>query len=410
MNDAELRRLVRRASLTEEGEAGLRSWEVVRAAFEEREPAPRRRHHARALALAAAALALVAATLSPPGRALVGSIRAAVAPNAPTRIRAAAPALFSLPTRGRILVNSSRGPGVVQANGSRRRLGPYGEATWSPRGLYVAATRGRTLLALEPDGDVRWSLARPSPVRRPRWSPSGYRIAYLSGGLRVVAGNGEDDRRLDGPAEAFAWRPGERHVLAYGDRDGRVRVVDADSGEWLWRSPSDGRPASSLRGIEWSADGRRLLVGEQTVPARLDGRRFRLPPQRLVLYDGRGRLVRTLHLGRDREVGSATFARRGYGFAYTDYEPLSNTGRVVLIDGDTGAERILFRGRGRLEDATWSPDGRWLLAGWPDANQWLFLRAPGVGRIAAVSGIAGSFDPAAGGGALFPQIAGWCCP
>ena len=69
--------------------------------------------------------------------------------------------------------------------------------------------RGRPneLVALEPDGDLRWTLARPD-VRFPRWggTRTDTRIAYLSTArLRVVAGNGKGDRLLD--PQAATGRP-----------------------------------------------------------------------------------------------------------------------------------------------------------------------------------------------------------
>ena len=84
----------------------------------------------------------------------------------------------------------------------RRRLDPppgrlAADASWSPRGLYVAVASGDRLAAVDPRGNVRWAIARPD-VSDPRWfSPTGYRVAYLSAGtLRVIAGDGTDDRLL----------------------------------------------------------------------------------------------------------------------------------------------------------------------------------------------------------------------
>ena len=57
-------------------------------------------------------LVLLAAFLSPPGRALVGSVRDAVTPNETTP--KPKPALTALPAGGALLVNSVKGPWIVQ--------------------------------------------------------------------------------------------------------------------------------------------------------------------------------------------------------------------------------------------------------------------------------------------------------
>src|SRR5207237_4020047 len=110
-------------------EAEERAWRVVSQAFEERIPSPRPRRHWAAAVAAAAVFALVAAALSPPGRAVLGSVRDALG------VEHAAVALVRLPASGRLLVNSSAGPWIVSADGSKRHLGSSGEARWSPHGL-----------------------------------------------------------------------------------------------------------------------------------------------------------------------------------------------------------------------------------------------------------------------------------
>jgi hypothetical protein len=221
-----------RIEIPDEHEARERAWRVVEAAFAEREPGPRRRSW-KPIAAVALAGAVVAGLLSPPGRAVLDEIREAVG------VDKAEPALFSLPAQGRLLVTSDAGAWVVDPDGSKRLLGGYREASWSPFGRYVVAARPNELVALEPDGDVRWTLARPD-VRFPRWggTRTDTRIAYLSDGkLRVVVGNGKRDRLLDAQAaaEAPVWKPGPGHRLAYARRDGTVRIVDADTGALLDR-------------------------------------------------------------------------------------------------------------------------------------------------------------------------------
>ena len=73
----------------------------------------------------------------------------------------------------------------------------------------------------------------------------------------------------------------------------------------------------------------------------------------------------------------------------------------LRADG-TAASRV-FAGAGTFQRVAWSPDGRWLLLGWPSADQWLFIRSTAVRKVIPVSGIEEAFGPVA-------VPAGWCCP
>jgi dipeptidyl aminopeptidase/acylaminoacyl peptidase len=364
-----------------EREAEDRSWPVVRAAFATRIPVPRRRARWPLFAAAAAA-AIVAATLSPPGLAVLGSIRDAVRgePNAK-------PALFSLPT-GRLLVDSTRGVWVVERDGSKRLLAGYRDASWSPHGLFLAAVSGDELRALEPDGDVHWSIGRPR-LRFPRWSDAGHRderIAYLSGKtLRVVGGDSRGDHVV-GTAllVAPAWRPGT-HTVAYVDRRGRVAVVDADSGHRLWARRAQQAPA----GLGWSADGRFLLAwGASSI----------------TVFGGVNGAVRLEPLGPGAApVADATFSGSGNAVAFVQEADTRSVLWVYpTLRPDGTAARRVFTGAGVFDRVLWSPNGRWLLLSWPSADQWLFLRSAAVRKLEPVSGIASAF----GAGAV---PADWCC-
>ena len=266
-----------------------RAWEVVRRAFEERtHSAPGTRAGGSSspgrtglvLALVAAA-ALAAGIATTPVRALVASVRDAVGSDR------AAPALFSLPAPGRLLVVSRNGGGVwiADADGSKRRLGEYDDARWSPFGRFVVAARDNALVALGPDGTERWSLARRG-VASPRWggTHTDTRVAYCSAdGLRVVAGDGTADRLVSPRACSAEWRPGPEHVLTYLDGD-TVVARDVDTDRVLWRSEGSGK-------LAWSSYGERLAVAS--------GHRVRL-------LDGGGRSLRTLRFR--RTVLGASFA------------------------------------------------------------------------------------------------------
>jgi len=373
-----LRDLLRELPIPEQDEARLRSFAVVRAAFAERKPTPQRRHYLKpALALAVIA-AVVAAAASPPGRAVLGSLRKTVAGE-----KRAAPELFALPSGGRLLVNSPDGPWIVQTNGSRRRLGGYREAAWSPHGLYVVAARPDEVVAVSPKGDVHWTLPRPR-VRFARWGGSRVdtRIAYLSGSrLHMVAGDGTGDVDLCGePAAAPvapAWRPGLPHVLAFATTAGRIYVLDADRCSLTWRSA----PFAHPRTLRWSSDGRRLLL---------------VTRDKLVAFGAR---ARPLDVRFFRGVTDAAFRPRSHELA------LVRGGEVLALDADRlrAPPRRLFRVTGRIGQIAWSPNGRWLLVTWPAADQFLFVRSPR--RIRAVSGITRQF-----GRGAFPSVGGWCCP
>jgi hypothetical protein len=350
-----------------EHEAAERAWAVVRAAYEQREPVAWPRRHWQPLVTVAVVAAVVAAALSPPGRSVVHSLRKAVGVEQPE------PALFSLPAPGQLLVTSSQGVWLVQRDGSKRLLGRYRDATLSPHGLYVAGTRANELVALDPQGHVRWTLARPAP-RFPAWTGTrtDTRIAYLSGGrLHVVAGDGTGDRALGRAAlVAPAWRPGPGRVLAYSDGR-RVVVVDADSGavlRRLWPKPTK---------LTWSSDGRRLLVFSPHATRVYEGRRIVAADDPSDATYDRDAILR----GRD------ALAVRAAGDASSVFS---------LISGQT-----VFRGTGVFDQVAQSPDGRWVLVSWPTANQWVFVRLR-PRRIVGVARITQQFGRDA-------RVAGWCC-
>ena len=288
-----MRELLRDRPAPDEAAAQERGWRIVGKAFAEREPAGHPRRPRPLVVALTTALALLVAGLTPPGQAVADWLRDAVKPGRED----ARDALVSLPARGRLIVTSQRGPWIVERDGSKRLLGAFDDASWSPRGLFVVVTRGHEVIALEPGGRPRWSLARPGRVRAARWSPDGFRIAYHAGDdLRVVAGDGTGDRPLvRGVAAApSAWWPGPAHRLAYAEPGGRVAMVDGDSARVLWRS---GRADDVIR-LAWSSDGTRLLAVSPRARAAVRRRREPARPPR----DGGGndRVDRRVQAGRAR--------------------------------------------------------------------------------------------------------------
>jgi hypothetical protein len=363
--DRELARALREIPVPGDAEAEERSWDVVRAAYAERVPL-RPPATGRRLALAAAGgLALLAIGLSPAG-AKVGDV---VEDVLGIGAEDASPTLRSLPAAGELLVESAQGPWIVREDGSRRLLGDYDEASWSPHGLYVAVASGRELAAVDTSGNLRWTFPAPGVARDPRWGgdSADTRIAYRSGDdLRVIAGDGtpESDRLVarDVAPVPPVWRPigyaklaGSPFVLSYVDHAGHVRTVDAESG------------------------------------AR----------------------VQTTHLDRERITAPSVGQSRGPALS-------PNGGSLAAIkstkDGEQlslhedGRTEILLRAGGRLTGPTWSPDGRWLLVGWPAADQWLFIDTNRANHVVAFDRISEQFDPGGEGPAPFPSVSGWILP
>lgn len=381
MSDERLRRSIQSASPPGELEAERRTWAVIQAAYESREPGRRPWRPGWPLAIAAAvAAATLGLAVSPAGPAVVDALRDAFGSDD------AQPGLESLPAAGRLLVSSSDGVWVVRRDGSKRRLGDYRAGSWSPAGKFVVVTDDRHVLAVDPEetGDVRWSLTRPD-VADARWMPeSGTRVAYRSGStLRVVDGDGTDDRLLARAAAPIppAWRAAHENQLAYVDRRGVVRLVEASSGRALWS-----RRVGQVRALAWSFDGGRLAV---------------VAPRRALVLSTAGRRLETFTIPGRGRAAAAAYSPRGRTLAILLRG--AEASEVTLVRG--GSSVALQRTPGRLAGLAWSPDGRFVLVGWESADEWLFLPVEG-GEPTAVGEIAAEFAPGEEG-ADYPQIEGW---
>lgn len=357
----ELRDRLEQAPVPDAEQARRRAWTVVRSAA----PAPAERPRRlgwRAPIAAVATAAAVTFAFTPPGAAVGEWVRDRVDPPAPAP-QPPARAATRLPAPGRLLVRDARGVTVVDHDGSRTRIGRFDGATWSPRGLFVAAWRGARLSAVSPDGAVRWEIAAPQRIRAARWSPDGFRIAYLTagGGLRVVAGDGTGDRELARAAAAIpAWRPRSAHTLAFVARSGGIQVRDADGGAVLAR-PRGAVPPGT-RTLSWAADGRRVAA---------------TGAHEIRIFDVRG--------GRARRIARLAPAR----WTAAAFSPIHSTlARVERSRGRStvSAGRQVFATRGRITSATWSPDGRWLMLDTPDARQLIAVRVRGAPRVLSFPG------------------------
>ena len=306
MNGRELRDALR-AAATEDPAARERSWRVVRAAYAGY--APRRRRRPWPALVAAVALSVVvaagAAAAAAPRSDVGRWVRDVLGAGEP----GARPVLARLPGGGRLLVRAGDSAWVVAPDGSKRRLGAYDGASWSPHGRFVVAWRGHELAALDPRGRVRWSLARSrEPVTAARWAPvDGFRIAYLAGSaLRVVNGDGTGDRRhgtrrrprgaglaprrgpragVRRPARAHRGRRGRRGAAAVAER------------------PGGGRPRARLGAGRPPAARRRA-------PPPAGARSRRRAGRRAPAAAGRGARARALGAAAGRRSPSCAGARR----------------------------------------------------------------------------------------------------
>lgn len=389
MNDAErrLQRALQDAGAPEEHEAEDRAWRVVSATAAHGGGLDARPGRVRRRALQLAAAAGVAVVLASPAGA---SVRHWIADRLGPGAQHARPVLQSLPGSGSLLVQSREGPWIVRPDGGKRLLGSYTEASWSPHGLYVAATNAHELAAVEPNGTVRWAIARPGPLGLARWNgPDGYRIAYLDGRtLRVIDGDGTNDRPLARSVArvAPAWKAGASHVLAYSTRDGAVEAIAADSRARLFETGPGAIPLS----LQW-ATGRLLVVR----------------PDELRLLSASGRTLWRWGASQHPLLRSASASPHGDAVAAVMQE--GNSSRLLLLR-PAHPPRVLFAGPGRFARPIWSPDGRWLLLPWPSADQWLFLNPQGsAAKLHAVANVAAQFAPGAPAGAPFPELSGWCC-
>lgn len=371
---------LRRFSAPDEDAAARRAREVARAAFASREPGRRARRGPR---LAVAAVVLAAVAISPPGVATAEWVRDLVRDDGPEMARS--PAVRSLPAPGRVLVTGRGGTWVVRSDGAARRLGRFDAATWSPRGLFVAATRGSTLAALEPDGTPRWTLGGRAPLSQPVWSPDGFRVAYRSGSsVRVVAGDGGGDRLVLARAGAAAPAIDARHHVAAARADGGVEVRDADTGRRLWRS---GRSATPPAALVWTPRGLAVVRGAA-----------------VELHGRDGEIVRRTALpGR----GVHAVGRPGTSQLVVSLAGADGVGRVVVAGlAGRGTPRTLLASPGAVREVAVAPDGSVVLVARPGAGEWVFLPVGG-GRARAVTGVAAQFDPGGPQDGPLPVLGGW---
>jgi hypothetical protein len=403
--EAEVRGSVRALRPPDEGEALERAVSLAATEARGRVPAPPRRRVRAAVAAVVAAGAAAVLALTPAGADVRDWVANAIDDDPPIKKQA----LTRLPGGGRALVTSREGLWVVDDDGTRRLLGDYDDATSSPNGLYIAATRGRQLAAIEPDdGSVRWTISRDERISDARWAPSGFRVAFLSGERiwTMPADASSAPTVLDSAKPtAPSWRPPREgadpalapNVVSYA-RSRSVVTRDVDTGEVLWRHSSPARP----QWVVWAG------------PERLAVATFR----DIRIFNRDGKPLRRVPIPPRTTIESVAAAAAGerlavvlaqQGPAFTERSRLY----LARIGAEERIERTVFSGFGEFGSPTFSPGGDWILLPWLDTDQWLFINPSEdrklLRRVVAVGDISRQFDPGGRGRTEAPVVTGWCC-
>ncbi len=226
--------------------------------------------------------------------------------------RDARPVLGRLPGGGRLLVQAGGSAWVVASDGAKRRLGAYDGTSWSPNGLFVVGWSG-----LELDGArterPRAVVARAARVRAFRPLGSDRRLSHRVHRRRHAANRQRRRLRRSGlrrgvAGVAPAWRPDDRHVLAYVIARARERCRRRLRPR-LWRSG----PLPDVRALAWSPSGHRLLV---------------VTRRRLVLLDRRGRRLASRAIAAGASVTGSEWSPRGREIAVVRHRAGVGRGRA----------------------------------------------------------------------------------
>ena len=354
-----------------ERDAEDRAWELVRAAYEERTPAKR-------------------PTARSPARVGRGRRRGRCSRSGSAR---------RVPRSGDAIEDvfgigePDAKPAAALVAGDRRAPGRLRPGRVDrPRGRFQAVARRLRPGELVP----AWPLRRGRPGPRARRGRHRGRPPLDLPGTR-----GGPRPALGGRRRGHADRLPQRRRPA---RDRRRRQSGDRSAD---------RPRRRSGGAGLAAD--RLLeagpAGRQRLRAHLLDRRWRDPQRQRRQRRRRSRPAATIAGGSPSRPAGGAEARAlsPDGDRVARLERVGASDRLLVTERGGGGS-VLFSARGRLTGPTWSPDGRWLLVGWPAADQWLFIDAAHPRRVVAFDRISEQFDPGGAGPAPFPSVSGWVLP
>jgi len=240
---------------------------------------------------------------------------------------------------------------------------PRDAVTFHPRlDLIFVGRKAEAILRDLTTGDEIFRLRLPGAPSRLRFSPDGERFAALcavAGGWQLSVHETTNgalvaSRDFGANHAYFNWHPGG-HWLAVCDHSGLVQSMDAQTGE----AHVLGRHQSDAVGVEFSADGAYLTSGGWG--------------QELICWDTRTR-QRAFTIRQDSAVGKFRADGRAYAVQ-------TRSGARLHAFERPGSHREFTEDLGtRLQQASFSPDGRWLVAsGEKQLSVWdLTASAPGV--------------------------------
>ncbi len=244
---------------------------------------------------------------------------------------------------------------------------------WSPDGKRLAFASQGSIWTVSAEGGSPQRLTSAPPGggdprqatdRDPRWSPDGHWILFTSGrrgnnSLLVVSADGNVTISLTPASEEAAegrWSPDGRRILFVGRADsyfsGRLEVLPFDATRLgtptvLYTAPIDRGGGWSIRGAEWSPDGRSAVTVLQN-----DGWNH------LYLLPTSGGDPKQLTTG-NAEDSDPQFSPDGKTIAFTSNRGLPESTNLwtVPVHGGSPQQIATFATAGTTSDPTWSPSG-----------------------------------------------------